>query len=122
MRIASMLMMTLLAGVALAADVTGKWNATMPGRDGQTREVVYNLKAEGDKLTGTTTGFRGQELPLVDGKIDGDNLSFSTKMEFNGNSMTMLYTGKVSGDEIKFSMKREGGEQPAREFTAKRAK
>lgn len=117
-----MLMMTLLAGVAFAADATGKWSATVPGRDGQTREIVYNLKAEGDKLTGTTTGFRGQELPIVDGKIDGDNISFATKVEFNGNSMTMLYTGKVSGDEIKMTMKREGGDQPPREFTAKRAK
>src|SRR5687768_3718096 len=103
MRIASMMMCTLLAGVAFAADVTGKWTATVPGRDGQTREVVYNLKAEGDKLTGTTTGFRGQDLPIVDGKIDGDKVSFSTKVEFNGNSMTFLYKGTVSGDELKLT-------------------
>ena len=42
--------------LAVAADVTGKWVAQVPGRDGQSREVVYNLKADGAKLTGTMSG------------------------------------------------------------------
>ena len=111
----------LVAGIALAADVTGKWTASMPGRDGNTREVTYNFKADGDKLTGTTTGFRGQELQLMDGKVSGDDISFKTKVEFNGNTMVSVYKGKISGDEIKFSVQREGADQ-SREFTAKRAK
>ena len=111
----------LIAGLAMAADVTGKWVAQVPGRDGNTREVVYNLKASGGSLTGTTTGMGGQEIQLADGKIDGDNISFSTKMERNGNTMVMLYKGKVSGDEIKFTQQREGADN-VREFIAKRAK
>ncbi len=110
-----------MAAVAAAADVTGKWIAQMPGRDGQTREVPFTFKVEGDKLTGTTAG-RDAETPIADGKINGDEISFSITRNFNGNSMKMLYKGKVSGDEIKFSMTREGGDQPPREFTAKRAK
>jgi hypothetical protein len=94
MRIKTLVLSMLLAGVALASDVTGKWVAQQPGRDGAAR----------------------------DGKIKGDNISFSIKREFNGNTMVMHYKGKVSGDEIKFSMTREGGDQPAREFTAKRSK
>jgi hypothetical protein len=112
----------LLAGISLAADITGKWVASMPGRDGNTREVVYNLKADGSTLTGTTTGMGGQEVELQEGKIDGDNVSFKIKREFNGNTMVMVYKGVVSGDEIKFSQTREGGDRPPREFTAKRAK
>lgn len=122
MKVRSLIVAMLLAGIAMAADVTGKWVATVAGRDGQTREVVYNLKADGDKLTGTTTGFRGQEMQLSDGKIDGDNISFVTRAEFNGNTMVMNYKGKISGDEIKFTQQREGSDQPPREFTAKRAK
>ena len=122
MRFQSILMSVVFAVSALASDVTGTWKATMQGRkDGAAREVVYNLKADGDKLTGTTTGFGGNEIAISDGKIKGDDISFSTKVEFNGNSMVMLYKGKVSGDEIKFSQTREGADQ-AREFTAKRAK
>ena len=110
-----------LAGALLAANVTGKWTATVPGRDGQTREVTYNLKADGNTLTGTIPGRGGQEIQITDGKIEGDTITFKTKMEFNGNTMVMNYTGKVEGDTIKFTQKREGGEQPPREYTAKRA-
>lgn len=121
MKLKTILCAALLAGVAFAADVTGKWTATVQGRGGQSREVTYNLKSDGGQLTGTTTGFQGQEIQISDGKVDGDNISFSTKIEMNGNSMVMLYKGKVSGDEIKFTQQREGSEN-VREFVAKRAK
>ena len=103
----------------LAADVTGKWNAQVPSRQGGTREQSFNFKADGDKLTGTISGRQG-DIALTDGKITGDTISFTVKMEYGGNSVEQKYTGTVSGDEIKF--KREGGQGPAREFTAKRAK
>ncbi len=108
-----------MAGISLAADVTGKWTGQVPGRDGQTREVTYTFKADGETLTGSMTGRQGQEVPISDGKITGDTLSFVVKVEFGGNSMTWNHTGKITGDEIQ--MKREGGRGPAREFTLKRA-
>ena len=122
MRIKTLVLSMLLAGAALASDVTGKWVAQQPGRDGAAREVTYNLKADGDKLTGDTGGGQGGPTAITNGKISGDDISFTVKREFNGNSMVTNYKGKVSGDEIKFSMAREGGDQPAREFVAKRAK
>ena len=106
--------------VAQAADVDGKWIAQVPGREGQIRQVTYTLKADGDKLTGSMTGREGQEIPISDGKITGDTLSFVVTMEFGGNTVKWNHTGKLAGDEIQF--KREGGMGPAREFTAKRAK
>ncbi len=96
--------LTLVAIAAYAADVTGKWTAQVPGRGGQVREVTFNLKAEGDQLTGTVSGPRG-DAPISDGKIDGDTISFTQVMNFNGNEMKILYKGKVSGDEIKFTRK-----------------
>ncbi|MGA2588575.1 MAG: hypothetical protein ABSH32_01545 [Bryobacteraceae bacterium] len=109
----------LLAVAALAADVSGKWTAQVPGRNGQTREMTFNLKADGGTLTGTVSGRQG-DTPISDGKIDGDHISFSQTMEFNGNSMKFLYKGTVSGDEIKFMRSRDGGEGSPQEFTAKR--
>jgi hypothetical protein len=47
---------TLLATTLVAADVTGKWSAQVPGRGGETREQIYNLKANGAVLTGTVEG------------------------------------------------------------------
>lgn len=115
-------LLTLLLAVTLgafAADVTGKWTAQVPGRDGQARETTITLKADGDKLTGSITG-RGGETNIADGKISGDTLSFVVSVDRGGETVKQTYTGKVSGDEIAF--KREGGQGPAREFTAKRAK
>jgi hypothetical protein len=116
------LLVTLLLCLALgaaAADVTGKWTAQVQGRNGQTREQTFNLKADGDKLTGTVSGRQG-DVAISDGKVSGDNVSFTVKMESNGNTVEQKYTGTVSGDEMK--LKREGGRGAAREMTAKRAK
>lgn len=115
--------LTLLLAVsigAMAADVTGKWTAQVPGRSGQTRNATFTFKVNGDNLTGTMTGGQGQEIAIADGKVSGDTLSFTVTIERGGNSIKQSYTGKVVGDEIQF--KREGGQGPAREFTAKRAR
>ena len=110
-----------LMTIAWAADVTGKWVAQVPGRGGETRETTFNFKVEGEKLTGTMSGFQG-DVPISDGKISGDAISFKVKISFNNNEVTLLYNGKISGDEIKFTRTREGGNNPGTEFTAKRAK
>ncbi len=119
-RFASVIFLLLLAAVAVfAADVSGKWVAQMPGRGGETREATFTFKVDGDQLTGSVSGRRG-DMPISDGKIDGDDISFTQVMEFNGNQMKLIYKGKVSGDEIKFTRQREGAERSV-EFTAKRA-
>jgi opacity protein-like surface antigen len=109
-------LLTLLALTAAAADVTGKWTAQVPGRDGQTREVTFTFKQSGDTLTGTMTGRQG-DVPISDGKVAGDTISFSAPGGGGGN--VFKYTGTISGSEIK--MKREGGQGQPREFVAKRA-
>jgi hypothetical protein len=119
-RFTSVIFLLLLAAVAVfAADVSGKWVAQMPGRGGETREATFTFKVDGDQLTGSVSGRRG-DMPISDGKIDGDDISFTQVMEFNGNQMKLLYKGKVSSDEIKFTRQREGAERSV-EFTAKRA-
>ncbi|HVF28548.1 MAG TPA: hypothetical protein VM943_09930 [Pyrinomonadaceae bacterium] len=112
-----------LAGIALAyaADINGKWVAQVPGRDGQTRETTFNFKVEENKLTGTVSGRQGDN-PISDGKISGDDISFTVTANFGGNEVKLLYKGKIAVDEIKLTRTREGGDQPGQEFTAKRVK
>src|SRR5215469_2122702 len=110
-----------MAALAWAADISGKWVAQVPGRGGQTRETTFNFKVDGSKLTGTVSGMRGDN-PISDGKVSGDDVSFTVKVSFNGNDVTLNYKGKVSGDEIKFTRTVEGGQVPPQEFTAKRSK
>lgn len=112
------LLLCLLAGIALAADPTGKWTAQMPGRDGQTMTQTFTFKVDGDKLTGSVTNPRG-ETQISDGKVNGDEISFAVVRETPNGAMKMLYTGKVGADEIKFTMKMEGRDF-SREFTAKK--
>ncbi len=108
-----------LALGAFAADVTGKWTYEMRGRNGA-MTATLNLKADGEKLTGTVSG-RGGDTEISDGKVDGDNISFSVVREFNGNKFTMKYNGTVSPDGIKFKVEREGSDRPPQEFIAKKA-
>jgi hypothetical protein len=108
----------LLVMIAVAADVTGKWSGDMPGREGQTRPVTFNLKADGEKLTGTMSGPQG-DIELKDGKVAGDNVSFKVDLNFGGNAITLMFEGKVAGNELKMARKREGGQ--SQEFTLKRA-
>lgn len=109
--------------VVWAADINGKWTAQVPGRQGNTQETTFTFKVEGDKLTGTVSGQQG-ETPIADGKISGDEISFTVTRERQGNTIKQLFKGKVAGDEIKFTRSTEGGQgnRPPVEFTAKRAK
>jgi uncharacterized protein (DUF2147 family) len=110
--------LALFATTIFAADISGKWTAEVEGRDGQKRTTTFNLKAEGEKLTGTVSGRGGREFNIEDGKISGDNVEFAVTMEINGNSRKVVYKGKASGDQL--NLKRGEGDQ-AREVTAKRS-
>lgn len=125
--------LALTAAMASAADVSGKWVAQVPGRDGQTRELTFNFTVNGDQLTGTITTPRG-DSEISDGKVTGNQISFTQTMNFGGNEMKAHYTGNVAedGNSIDFtrSMERPGGDNGGggerrgggnRTFTAKRA-
>jgi hypothetical protein len=109
-----------------AADANGTWTWTTPGRNGgPERKSVLKLKTEGDKLTGTINGRQNQDdIKISEGKVTGDEVSFTVTREFNGNSMTQKYTGKVSGDSIKGKVtgKNRQGEDTTRDWEAKREK
>jgi len=122
-----------------AADITGKWVAQVEGRNGAT-QVTFDLKASGSTLTGTVTGGMGgggrrgggggaggaaaapAATEISDGKIDGDKVTFSVKMDRGGQTMVTTYTGTFSGDDLKLKQTRQGrnGEQTT-DIAAKRA-
>lgn len=103
---------------ALASDVSGKWTAQVPGREGQMREQTFTFKVDGEKLTGTVSGMQG-DIEIKDGTVKGDDIAFSVVRTFQGNEVTINYKGKVAGNEIKFTSQREGGDRTT-EFVAKR--
>lgn len=114
-----LVLLTLGALLAIAADISGQWIAQVPGRQGQAQETTFTFKVDGSNLTGTIANQRG-ETKISDGKVEGDNISFTQSVEFGGNQFKFLYKGKVSGSEIKLTREREGGQGQAQEFVAKR--
>jgi len=126
----------LFAVPSFAADITGKWEAEMAapkggpgGGPGGPMKFTFDFKTDGEKLTGTQQGPMGTPNEILDGKIDGDNISFSIKVSMGPNEMKINYKGTVSGDEIKMTFSMEGGmggpgggDRPPMEMTAKRVK
>ena len=106
----------MFAIAAFAADVTGKWAAQVPGRNGN-QDVTFTFNQSGDSLTGSMTTARGEQQ-ISEGKVDGDNISFVISIEARGNTFKQEYKGTVAGDEIKFT--RSGGRGNPIEFTAKK--
>ncbi len=102
-----------------AADASGKWTAETPGRDGATMTNTFALKTTGSTLTGTMANQRGENA-ITDGKVDGDNISFTVILKMGGNERKLNFKGVVSGDSIKFTRSMEGNDS-VQEFTAKRS-
>ena len=99
-----------------AADLNGKWTGQVQEK-GEGREISFDFTVAGAKLTGTVAG--ALSGPIQNGKINGDELSFSLNVGKEPAKRIMNFKGKVVNGEIKFTVTREGGEHGI-EFTAKR--
>lgn len=107
-----------MAGLAAAADLTGKWQGSFTFQD-QAVPLTLDLKGE-SAITGTVTGLPAGAAEIKDGKLDGDSVTFWIMTEYQGNPIKLVYKGKVAGSEIKFAFGTEDGSWGT-EFTAKKA-
>ncbi len=107
----------------LAADVNGKYKASIEAPDG-THVLVFNLKAEGANLTGTVSnGSESADAPgskIEDGKVQGDNVSFTWVTMYQGSPVKLICKGQIAGSELKMSMGTDDGSWST-ELTAKKA-
>jgi len=94
-----LLLATLVLSLS-AADVSGTWKTTAEGPNGQI-ERTFQFKADGSTLTGESQSSMMGKSTITNGKVDGDNISFSMTIDFRGEKMKVDYKGKVTGDEIK---------------------
>jgi len=107
------------AGIALAADATGTWKASIETPNG-TIENTFLLKVDGGKLTGKVSSGQMGDSEISECKVDGDNISFSVVRSMNGNEFRINYKGKVSETEIKFTGEIPGMDRTF-EFSAKKS-
>jgi len=101
-------LVALCAITAVAADISGKWVAQIPGRDGTPQEQTFMFKVTGETLTGTITGGRGDQ-EISSGTVSGDAVSFVVIRKSQNGERKELYKGTIAGSEIKFTRTREGG-------------
>jgi hypothetical protein len=116
----------LLVAGCLSAAIDGKYVSERKmnrGGEEMTITTTFDLKTDGNTLTGTVTmsGFGGGEprvSEIKNGKVDGNKFSFTVTSPGRDGEVTTKYEGAVEDDTIKGTMEREGG-QP-RPFEAKK--
>ncbi len=101
---------TIFAAAAVAADISGNWSGTMQMGD-NSFTLAYAFKQDGEKLTGTVTGPQGDPLPLNEGKVAGDKISFSVQADMGGTPTKFVSQGTIKGDEITLITTVEGGDE-----------
>ena len=92
LRMFALCLLTMAA--VFAADVTGKWDATVE-TDAGSGSPKFTFKQTGEALEGTYSGLLG-EAPLT-GTVKGDDIEFSFKAAPQGDTVTVKYKGKISG-------------------------
>ncbi len=76
--------------------IDGTWNLTITTPMGP-QQGSLELKANGGSLEGTMTGPQGA-VPLEDGKVDGNSLSWSVMAQQM--AMKIAFKATVDGDKI----------------------
>src|SRR5258708_9145726 len=91
--------------LAMAADIDGTWK----GPELAGGRPVLKLKANGDKVTGTMLGADGIEKRINEGKVRGNDISFSLDFDWEGTPTKILVKGTISGNEMRLRMDEENG-------------
>ncbi len=89
---------------AAIADLTGKWTGTLQTPDGNSMDVTYNFKLDGEKLTGTAQS-QGVDVTIDSGKVIGNDITFSVT---NTQGVLIKHIGKYYGDSISMNLDYEG--------------
>ena len=117
-RVALVSFLCTASSVALA-DASGTWMASFETQVG-TQTYTFELKVDGDMLTGMAKSNLVGEVELADGKVDGNTITFVENGSYQGMPISFNYTGEmVSDDEIRFRRVLMGFEPE--EFVAKRS-
>ncbi|HZT37365.1 MAG TPA: hypothetical protein VFA28_05670 [Bryobacteraceae bacterium] len=114
----ALLFLLAAAGLAAsAADVSGTWKGAAETPNG-TVERTFVFKQDGNKLTGETSSEMLGKSTIEDGKVDGDNISFTITAKFQDQEVKLRYSGKVTGNEMKLHVESDAGFNI--DYTAKR--
>lgn len=113
-------LVTLLTTIAIAiafaqeqrtqAPLTGNWAASSPSTDGYVRKAYFNLKQDGDKITGTIRAT--QFFYKINNSTGGpEGFTLEASMMDGKSERKVTYEGKLIGNELQIG-RRNRPEQP----------
>jgi hypothetical protein len=110
------------------AKVDGAWQASVKYSWGDTHAEIFKFDTEGHALTGTASylGAGRGDRGILDGKVDGNRITFTTKSFAMLDDKTYeekhFYSGTLTGNEIHFSLQTDSGydSRVPEKFTATR--
>jgi alpha-galactosidase len=117
--------LAMAAACTSGTDLTGKWIAEKvlpsageeaeggggPPGGGPLMQSVLDLRQDGTALTGTLATHMF-DLPLTNGSVEGDEISFSTTLEMRDRRMELPFTGRVVNGKIELTVEPPGGMPP----------
>jgi hypothetical protein len=117
---AAVVLVSVSMAVIQAADVTGRWTASFTTEIGE-QQYTYEFVVKGSTLTGTAKGSLTGQSPIIDGKVEGDTITFVENASFMEMPLRITYKGRMtSADEIQFE--RNVADLAMEKLVAKRAK
>jgi len=93
-------LLVLCARQAAAQDASGTWNASIKTEQGEL-PLVIELAVDGKTLTGTFSNHFMPKIPIQDGTVAGNKLSFTLMLA----SVTLAYEGVLDGDTLTLTCK-----------------
>jgi hypothetical protein len=102
----------LLTAAAWAApkDVGGVWIAKYQDKRGRSHEMVFNLAVAKGALTGSADILNVPQLPISNGKLDGNKVHFEVRFEYDpdiGHDI-LVFDGSLVGDTLQLERTTKG--------------
>src|SRR5579871_4504894 len=94
-----------LTAAAFAADLNGTWRfeaVTKGGAATFRTQITYVFKVDGASFNGVYATLTDRR-DIVNGKIDGNQITFDTKFEFDDPPRLTPFRGEIDGDTLKVS-------------------
>ena len=103
MAVVAVLFLSAVVVFGADSEFDGKWTGSYEsGMGGNPMNMEFTFKADGNELKGTTLGgANGEQIPISDGKIDGNKISFTVNVMLGQQAMVFKYTGELAKDKLK---------------------
>ena len=80
--------------------VTGRWNMTVTTSDGTSYPSWFEIKREGDKLTGRFVGRTGSQRPLKTVEFVEGKLTLTLPIQYESRSTDLIFTARFVGRNL----------------------